>query len=189
MIERSIASRYSKVLFELDAPKGNYEKRIGDFDFLLALLENNPTLKTFLKAPQIPLEEKKSVLAASLSEKYDPAFMHFLFYLIQKRRFDYLKSIALEYRMMVNKHLGIWEASVITPTPIDQDAEKKMTDKLERYFHRKIKINQQIDPKMIGGAVLVIGNDIIDWSVRGRLRKMKEYLMAAPISARNENGI
>ncbi len=178
MIQRRVALRYSKAQFDSGLAQGNFEKKMEDFDFLPDFLKKNPELVKFLVAPQINLEDKKKALESIFKDRFEPSFYHLLFYLIEKRRLNYLSLIAQEYRLMVNQYLGIWEAKIITAVAIAPEIEKTLTKKLEKVYRKKIKLNKEINPKMIGGAILLVAaNGMIDWSVKERLRKMKENLM------------
>lgn len=176
MITHAVAFRYAKALFILDCNNNNLEKRIVDFESMSKILKENPKLASFLNAPHIRLEDKKKLLYDSLSEKFDAIFMNFIVYLIRKKRFVNLRDIASEFRHMVNEHLGIWEADIVTAVPMDGDIEEKLEQRLEIDFHKKMKVNKKVDPNIIGGVILMINNQMIDWSVAGRLKKMKENL-------------
>lgn len=179
MIKRAIALKYSKALFNSDLAQGCIGKRLDNFDLILDALKKNPKLRKFLEAPQINLDEKKRVLKSIFKDDLDDSFYNFFFYLIEKRRLIYSSQIALEYRSMVNQHLGVWEAKIITAVPIEAEIEKTLKEKLEKFYKKKIKLNKQIDSKIIGGAILVVANEMIDWSVKERLKKMKENLMTS----------
>ena len=176
MIKRALALRYAKALFDMDLAKDNLEKRLTHFDLILDLLRKHPKSMKFLASPQILLEEKKHALETNLRDKCDSSFFHFLFFLIENGRLSSLKQIAEEYRMMFDKHLDIWEAKIVTAVPIGPDIEEGLNKKLENYYQKKIKIVKEVDPKIIGGAILIFANEMIDWSVKRRLKKMKESL-------------
>lgn len=181
MIGRAISPRYAKVLFDLDCIKSSLEQRLEDFESILNIFTDNPKLVKFLKSPQVVLNDKKKLVKNSLKGHFDETFMNFLFYLIQKKRLIHLGSIAHEYRLLVNEYLERWEADIVTAVPMDIESETKLVEKLEKIFHKKINLNKKIDPKIIGGAVLVISNEMLDWSVTGRLRKLKENLIAIQV--------
>lgn len=181
MIKNTVALRYSKALFDQDSDKVHLEERLSNFAFILASTKGHPKLLNFLKAPQIDVEEKKRVLQSLLSGRSDSAFLHFLYYLIEKGRFKFLQQIASEYRTMVNHYLGVWEAKIITGVPIEPDIEDKLRVKLETFYRKKIRLKKEINPKMIGGAILVVGNEMIDWSIKSRLKKLKETLLATSV--------
>lgn len=172
MIERRVATHYAKVLFELDKEREDLEKRVKDFRTLLALLNENPKLKQVLESPIINVEDRKQ----ALGQLFDTKFLHFLYYLLEKGRFIYLDLIADEFRIMVDEHLGIWEVNLLTAVPIDSTNEIRLKERLEAAFQKKIQISKQVDPKIIAGAILMIDNQMLDWSVENRLKKLKENL-------------
>ena len=96
--------------------------------------------------------------------------------MIHKGRLSNFGLIANEYKLMVNEYLGIWEADIVTAIPMDDESEAKLKQKVEEDFNKKMILNKKIDPKIIGGVILVIANEMLDWSVTGRLRKLKEKL-------------
>lgn len=181
MIKRTIALRYSKALFELDLTKENLKRRLDDFEFFMHLLNDQPKLKRLLQSPQISESEKKEVLQKCIGNQTDRLFFQFINYLIEKRRLNDLKQIANEYRLKVNEFLGIWEAKMITAVPLEKEIEMKLKLKLENFYHHKIEITHELDPKIIGGAILIVSNKMIDWSLATRLRKMKENLLAVKV--------
>lgn len=181
MIKRSIALRYAKALFDLDQTKENLEKRLKHFATLQKLLEKQPKLLHFLQSPQIRLADKERVLKACFKNEFDALFFHFFFYLIEKRRLNDLSQIAIEYHAMVDEFLDVWEAKITTAVPLDSETEQKLRRKLEGFYHKKVNIKKEVNPKIIGGAILVVANEMIDWSVAGRLKRMKENLLAANV--------
>lgn len=181
MIDHVISPRYAKVLFDLDRIKGNLDQRLEDFESIINIFNDNFKLVRFLKAPQVALKDKKKILQDLLRENFDPTFINFLSYLIQKGRLIHLGNIRNEYRLLVNEYLKRWEADIVTAVPMDIDSEAKLVKKLEEIFHKKIHLNKNIDPQIIGGAILVIANKMLDWSVIGRLRKLKENLIATQV--------
>jgi len=178
MIKQSIALRYSKVLFNLDLEyRLDMKKRLIDFESLDALFKRNPKLLILLKFPLIDIDEKKELLASALKNEYDPLFFEFLFYLIQKKKLDYLNLIAIDYRFLVEEHFDIWEVKVISATDLMPEMQTKLKEKLELFFHKQLKINNEVDPSIIGGIKLIFADQMIDWSVVGRLKNLKESLL------------
>lgn len=178
MIKRGLASRYSKVLFHLDKHHHiDMEKRLDDFESLQKLFEKNPNLLKMLKFPLIDLEEKKELLKLALKETFDPLFFDFFFYIIKKEKLDYLDQIAIDYRTMVDDFLGIWEVKIVTAVPMELEMQEKLKNKLEKIFHKRLKINNITDPSIVGGVKLLFADHMMDWSVVGRLKNLKESLL------------
>lgn len=176
MIKADIAKRYSKVLFNLDLENDYLTKRLNDLDALVELFNINPELTEFLNSPQITHKQKVEFLKQNL-KSLDSDLVDFVIFLIKKKRLEYLESIANKYRNLVNEHFGIWEAEMVVSAPVKKELIHQMIEKLERSFHKKIKVQPKIKPEIIGGAILLIENTMIDWSITGRLKKMKERLL------------
>ncbi len=181
MTIRSAAARYAKVLFNLDKTKGNFEERIEDFKEIVTILKGNPKLLQFLKSPQILLAEKRKVFEKVLKGTIDNTFINYLSYLVEKSALDYLSNIEREYRRLVDALLEIWEVDVVTAVPLDEKSELKLKEKLEKEFQRKVILYKDVDPSIIGGVTLVIENKMVDWSIAGRLKKIKENLISTEV--------
>lgn len=177
MINHATALRYSRALFEFDIQKELAHTRLKEFKFFLDLLAENEKLAQFLKAPQIDLIEKEKFLKSLIGDQLTATFINFLLLLVEKNRFSSLTQIAAAYRAMMDEHLGIWEASITTAKPLEKDLEEKLKQKLEGFYHKKVYIKNEINPQIMGGAILVVGNQMIDWSVASRLKKIKENLL------------
>lgn len=181
MKDHIVSPRYAKVLFNLDSKKGDPVKHLEDFKLLLTLLKQNSNLYRFLKAPQVAFKEKMKAFREIVKENFDQTFINFCLYLIKKRRLVHLKSIAKEYQHLVNRDLERWEAEIVTAVPIDAESNAKLINKLEKQFNKKVHLKNRIDPTIIGGAILVTSNEMLDWSVAGRLKKLKENLISIQV--------
>lgn len=185
MTNRAVAIRYAKVLFNLDynedRTKDNFEKRLEDFKVILPIFKENPKLLQFMKSPQISLADKTKVLNEVLKSKTDHTFLNYLSYLVEKRSLDHLSIIEREYRRLVDDLLEIWEVDVITAVPLDAGSEARLKEKIENEFQRKVILNKEVDPSIIGGTILIMENKMLDWSIAGRLKKMKENLILTEV--------
>src|SRR3989337_1490850 len=178
MMEGQIAARYSRALFRLAATREELEKRENDLGIVVEALEKLPKLRYFLSAPQITREEKNQALEKSLRGKVDQKFLYFLKFLLEKRRINHLPEIAQEYHRLVTQHLGILEANLITAVPVEESYKQRLQKKLESSFQKKINLKEKIDPHILGGVMLVLANQVIDWSVRNKIARLKEKLLA-----------
>jgi F-type H+-transporting ATPase subunit delta len=181
MIDRSIGLRYARALFTLDLSNDRFKTRLNDFNYFLEILKSNPLLMKLFLSPTMTIEEKELILKKCFPEIKEKIFLHFLFYLIKKKRLKSLKSIYLEYKNMCDVQEGIWEAQLLTAKPIDEPLMKKIKIKLENFYNKKFVITEIIDPKMIGGMLIKVGNHIIDWSIANRLEKLEDSLLSAEI--------
>ena len=182
MIAVEVASRYARALFDLASSQAELENHQFEIEAFVEALKKNPRLRTFLSAPQIKKEEKRKVLQATLAGKTDEKFLNFLYFVLEKGRMNFLEGIAREYHRRVKENLGVLEASLITAVPAGQQLKEKLKAKLERNYQRKIEMKEKVDPLILGGVILVLANQVLDWSVRDRLASLKENLLAVRVA-------
>jgi F-type H+-transporting ATPase subunit delta len=181
MIKHAVALRYAKALFTVDMAAGTTQKRCQDFQYVLKLFADHPKLMTLIAAPQITPLEKETLLGECLKEINDPVFLRFLFYAMKKGRLNYLKEIYAQYQIMADGGEGIWEGKLISGVPMAAPTLKKLAGRLERFYGKKVVFNEVIDPQVVGGTLLIVGNRAIDWSVESRTKKIKENLLSTHI--------
>lgn len=176
-----IALRYSKALFNVSTTDAELQTRLQEILQIDALLKQSPTLMLFFKSPQIPMEQKKAVMDKAFDGNIDKHLKSFLFLLLDKRRFSYFPQIVKSYSRLVMEKLGILEARIITAVPIQADDKKRLSTKLEQKYGKKIDLIEEVDPKIIGGGILLIGNEQIDFSISGKLAKLKKELLSVTV--------
>lgn len=176
MTSYEIAHRYSKALMNLCASNEQMEKWAKDLKTLHTALKHTPKWKYFFSIPQIPIQEKEQVISKALGENYDKKLQDFLFFLLKKGRFTYLSDIVKDFERRTAAHVGVKQAYVITAVPLEAKAKETLQNKLENFYNYKIQLIEKKDPSILGGVILVIGNKIIDHSIRNRLDNLEEYL-------------
>jgi F-type H+-transporting ATPase subunit delta len=181
MMKHAIASRYAKALFTVDASKGIFQDRLEDFDYILKLFEIHPKLVKILNAPQITQKEKEDLLKGSLKKTESSDFFNFLFYLIKKKRLNILSAIQSAYMVMVDEYEGIWEAEFKSGLVIDAGLKKKLKDKIQDFYNKKVIFKEILDPSVVGGALFILPNKMINWSVKVRLKKLEDKLLSIEI--------
>lgn len=178
MIGRAIAERYAKVFYDLNAAAKTLEQGLAELSAFAFILEKQPRFAEFLIAPQIDAEDKRALLKKALKEKFSLKFINYIAYLIEKKRLSYLRQILKVYSLLVDEYLGVWKAELKTAVPLSETVEKNLRDKLEEVYKKKVTVLNVVDPEIIGGAILIVGNEMADWSVKGRLKNMKEELLS-----------
>lgn len=167
------AVRYAKALFN-SAVKVKQQELLSNFEELLYLCNKIPKLYSFLNSPEISKQQKESLLKVPFKEK--PDFLDFLSLLLQKGRFKYLIDITEEYRNIYTSNYGMTHAHLTTAVSLDEGMKKLLKDKLNQIYNKKFELSYDIDPKIIGGGILVIANRMIDFSVKNKLNRLKGLL-------------
>ncbi|MDX1623409.1 MAG: ATP synthase F1 subunit delta, partial [Gemmatimonadota bacterium] len=143
------------------------------------LLESEERFRVFLHAPQIPAEEKRSVIEASLGEGFHPLAVRFLYLVIDKHREAFLEEIVRAWRELLDERENRQSALVTTATPVDASMLRRIRGALEKTTGKTIDLEQAVDPDLLGGVVIKTGDTVIDGSVRARLERMRRRLKVA----------
>jgi F-type H+-transporting ATPase subunit delta len=172
------ALRYSKVLFNLASSNEERENQLGNLNEIVAIFNQNPQIALFFSSPHISPSIKIKSLETSLTKYLDKKMISFFSVLLEKKRFQSLPGIVKEYGRLVNKEMGIMDAHLIAAEPIDAILKEKLAEKLGKIYHSKILIKEKIDPSLIAGGILLIANQLIDFSIKTKLIKLKKDLLS-----------
>lgn len=172
-----IASRYAKAFFRVSNDSNQLEAHAKSLEAISPLLQHSSKFLHWMASPQIAPNKKKEMVENKLGSVCDRQLLDFFLLLLNKGRFQELPAIAKEFQRLVAKKLGILNVRLITTVPIDELAKEKLAAKLQEKFGLKPRIFQEIDASLIGGAVVAIGSQVIDNSVKGRLLRLKKHLL------------
>lgn len=168
-----VAPRYSKALFQMD---GSKEQRLEILEKLLDLWNKDPKLQTFLTSPTISKGEKLALLKQALGDGKDENLGAFFNLLIESNRCKVIPAIIQNYKKKVTDSLGILEVTLCTAVPIDRQEKEVLKLKLEHQYNKKVEIKEKINPQIIGGVILSMGDKLLDFSIRGRLETLRKQL-------------
>jgi F-type H+-transporting ATPase subunit delta len=181
MIGAEVARRYAHGLFLLAVEKNIVDKVAAEMREIDALLSADRALLDFLAAPQIRDQDKFAVLRAVFSGKVARELEEFLLHVVSKRRYPYLHGIAEAFEALVLEHNGFVKTKVVTAVPISEKHKETLIRKLEAKSGRKVMLRTEVDPSIIGGVVVFLGDQIIDSSIRHQLEVLKDQLQAVKV--------
>lgn len=181
MIIPAIASHYSKALFKLAKSDGQLENTAAALKEIARLFKEVPEFRSFLVEPFVKTEAKKELLKKLFQQNSDPELLEFLYFLLERKRVDLLPDIASSYAKLVNAKLGALEIGITTTVAIDKEMKEKIKQALENRFKKKVLIKDSVDPQILGGMVLKIGNQVMDGSIKAELSKLKDHLLATTV--------
>ncbi len=144
----------------------------------VAAIAENPQLQRFAGNPQSTPDQILGVIEGVCGNSLPAAAHNFLRVLLENGRFQALPEIARQFRMLVNTQSGSSDAVVYSAFPIDDAALSQLVDVLEKRFGRKLQVTVQLDPSLIGGIRVAVGDEVLDTSVKARLEQMKVALAA-----------
>ncbi len=172
-----VAKRYAKALFNLALEDGKLNEYGQELQSLAQLLDQQPVLMDALANPLYPEDVKKSVFR-TLAEKAEmsPVMRSFGTLLVEKRRVRHIPEISQYFQRLTDEHFNVARAKLSAAVKLDEGAIAKIAETLSKLTGKKIVIEFQQDPSLIGGAVARIGDLVIDGSVRTQLQAIKESL-------------
>lgn len=169
------AVRYAKAILEMAQAQGSAAQVNEDMALVAATIKENAELNGFINSPTIKAEVKESALKEIFAGT--GAVTHGLFQLLnENKRFEILGHIAAEYKKQFDVLNGVEEATVTTAFPITPELETKVLDKIKQFSDKKITLKNIVDPAIIGGFILRIGDKQYNASVANRLQALKREL-------------
>jgi len=166
------AIRYAKAIIEIAQTSGKAEAVNNDMKLIVATIAESHELKDFLSSPVIKMDVKKSALSEIFSNVQ--AETNSLFNLLfENKRFEILDAIAKEYNRLFDESNGIEVAKVTTAFPITAELQTKVLAKIAEFSNKKITIENIVDPTIIGGFILRVGDQQYNASVASKLSELK----------------
>lgn len=171
-----VSKRYASALFEVAFEGQNYEQVKNELNFILDCLKGEPQLYDLLKSPLITADEKKDIVSNIFKERVSEEVFNFIRIIIDKGREEYIESVVKEYNILADAVKNKVEAVAITAIPMDKQDLLKLQVNLSMSSGKNIQLKNQVDPSIIGGVLVKIGDKLIDGTVKSRLVNMQEQL-------------
>ncbi|NEM96563.1 ATP synthase F1 subunit delta [Pontibacter burrus] len=173
MSELRVASRYAKSLIELAAEKGILEQVHDDMKLFSNTISQNRDFQMLLRNPIVKSDKKMAVLNSVFKGKVQEMTLAFFTIVTRKNREAILEFVATEFEKQYNLMKGIQRASVTSAAPLSPALRQQLGERLANETGKTIQLEEMIDPSLIGGFVLRVGDRQIDSSVKNSLRKLK----------------
>jgi F-type H+-transporting ATPase subunit delta len=178
MPELSVTRRYAQALFDTAQRDGTVEKIEQDLDTIDAALRSTPLLLRVLRAPTIARERKKELLRQIFGRGVTSLTMRFLDLLVDRRREAILPQINPEFKQLSYRFRNILPVTVRVATRLTAEERQRLLQALAAKTGKTIDLHEEVDPSLMGGAVLRLGDTIIDGSVTGYLRRLRQRMLA-----------
>lgn len=171
-----VAKRYATALFEVSKENNNVDKYQSQLQLLADIFKDEPQLRTILQHPKVTQDEKKDILSSILSKVVDQEVINFLYILIDKSRERYIEDIIHQYNELANNYNNIEKTLVVSAVSLTLEEVQVLTEKLSKAFNKNIVIENKIDPEVIGGMLVKIGDRVIDGTIKGKLTALRGQL-------------
>lgn len=174
MAVATVAARYAKSLLDLAQEKGLTETMYKDMQFFKKTVEQSRPLLLMLKNPIVRAEKKNAIIKAVFAKRVNPVTMAFFEIIAKKNREPIMDAIANEFINQYDRLKGVERATIITTVPLTEALRKKFSAMVMKTTGGKVvELDEKIDPKLIGGYVLRVGDQQIDGSIRSQLNDLR----------------
>jgi F-type H+-transporting ATPase subunit delta len=171
----TIARPYAEALFKASSSDLN---AAAVWVEALNEIAENPQLLQFADNPNVTAVQVFDLIAGVVQVTLPQQAKNFLRTVIENGRLSALPEIAAQFRVMKNAHGGSSDAVVYSAFAIDSAALAELATTLQARFARKLNVSVQLQPELIGGIRVVVGDEVLDSSVKARLEQMKVALTA-----------
>lgn len=173
MSELTVGARYAKSLIDLAEEQKSLEVVKTDMDLFVQTLKASPELQAVLRNPIIKHDKKIKILEAVFAKNISKATDGFFKIMINKSRGELLYFAAQEFVNQYNIKKNIVKATIVSATPLSKDNEAKITALLKTETGANIILQTKVDPSLIGGFVLTVGDRQVNTSIADKLKKLK----------------
>lgn len=174
MSQTLVARRYARAAYEQATAAGRVEKVASDLDALSDLLSESRELRQLFASPVIPQDRKKATVDKLLTDKVDELVLRLLHLLLGRGREALVPQIARTFRQLHDEQLGRVEALVRTPSPLSDSQATALKDSLRKAIGRDVVLNVEIDPELISGLSVRVGDVVYDSSARHQLANLRD---------------
>ncbi len=166
MKDATVSGRYARALFLLTEKRRETVGALDDLKSVRDMLTPASRVSLFLAAPLIRLADKRAALAGALAGRVNKAVAAFVDLLLRKKRLVLLAEITDEFEALVERSQGIRRAHVVSAVPLAEAERTRLLATLEGYTRGRIRLTAGVDASLLGGALVRIGDRVVDRSVR-----------------------
>jgi len=174
---KSASLQYANALADIALEQGASEPAAKQLESFAAAYEESAELRTFLASPAVSVEAKHEVLE-KISNRLGASkiIRNFLFVIADHRRTQLIPEIVATFQQVLRQRQGMAEAEISSAVELTSAQKKELAATLARVTGKKIEPKYSLDPALLGGAVVRIGDTIYDGSLRSRLNEMRARL-------------
>lgn len=174
MSEIQVASRYAKSLIDLSVEQNALEMVREDIEVFIGTCRTSPQLQAILKNPIIGLDKKLNILEGVFAGKLHEMILSFFKIITRKGRSEILYATAKEFINQYNILKNVVKATVTSASPLSKENISQIEEVVKQATHGEVILTARVDPDLIGGFILKVGDKQFDTSISGKLNKLKK---------------
>ena len=174
MPRRASAKRYAQAVFDLALERGQLEQWAEDLGLISQALQDQE-LRAFLEHAKIPLPRKVQTIEDGF-QGLDPLVQNLLSLLVSRGLVELVPEVEQVYQQLLNEFRGREQVEVYSAVPLEDPERERIARFLAELINKEIVLDSQVDPSILGGLVIKVGDKLIDGSTRTRLEELGSRL-------------
>lgn len=170
---QQVGEIYAKALLAVGNDGGKVDVLVDQLGDVAQAVAEIPTLKAALESPRIDADAKMGLLSKAFGDKVDGSLLNFLKLLAKKGRFNCLGSAAVSASKLRDDAAGRIQAVLTTASEVDDSVRDRIAKRLSEVIGQEVSLASQVDPAVIGGVVVRVGDTVYDGSVLNQLAQVK----------------
>lgn len=181
MSEAVVAKRYADALFQLASENNKIDKLISELQLVKTVFKDDKNIINFLNHPRVKNEDKMKLIDEAFKQN-DRDVVNTLKILVERHRIDTITSIVNAFVEQYNEANGIAAADVYSVRALSEEEQTNIEASLKTQLGKKsVIINNIVDPSLLGGLRIRVGNTIYDGSISGKLNRIKQTFASSTI--------
>jgi F-type H+-transporting ATPase subunit delta len=173
-----IAQVYARALFEVASEQDILDRVHDELGAFADAMSENRELMTFFFSPYFAVPEKKDGLHRAVTGA-SPAFVNFLEALIERHRMPAIYRIRTDFNALWDEARKLLPVQITSAIALGEDEVKSLGERIGRQVDRQVEVTADVDPDILGGVVLRVGNVILDASIKNRLEQLRKQVAQA----------
>ena len=171
-----IGKEYGAALFMLACEQDTLTDCAVGLATVKSVFTSQPDYSELLASPSIPLSERLTALSAAFADEVPEAVLSFLQLMCEKGRIACFYEAADEFTALLDAHNRVSKAQVTSAAVLTEDQKQKLQQKLEQYTKGRVETTYTTDPTLLGGLIVNLDGKVLDGSLQGRLRDIKDVI-------------
>jgi len=176
----SAARRYAEAAFEVAQRDNTVEVWRSELQTAAEIVADE-RVNRYLANPAVSLEARAAAVERALGPAVSRPVLNLVQLQLRRGRIEQLPQVAAEFRRLDNARQGITEATATTAADLTPAEVEALTRRLEQFTGGRVELDVRTDPSLLGGLVVRVGDRLIDGSVRGRLERLRNRLVAGTL--------